>query len=221
MQGREVTLYHPDSPAHGSASLIDTPSPRSKSRAVSSADMNATNERQGLVTGPTRRRLLSHGRTHMISARGSEVIFRDEGGAEFSPATALFRHVPLAYSSSLSPCSTAMEHTTTPSTRRLLARADRRGRIMRSRRSSLILRDASASRRTLHPASVSAGGLPGFFGPYPSAIRDESRCRVVMRLLTKTLHEVVIACQGARATNTKFGRNPPLRSTEDSICIPS
>ena len=45
----------------------------------------------------------------------------------------------------------------------------------------------AASRRTLHPASVSAGGLPGFFGPYPSAIRDESRCRVVMRLLTKTL----------------------------------
>ena len=65
-----------------------------------------------------------------------------------------------------------------------------------------------ASRRTLHPASVSAGGLPGFFGPYPSAIRDESRCRVVMRLLTKTLHEVVNACQEVRAMNAKTGHRP-------------
>jgi hypothetical protein len=39
--------------------------------------------------------------------------------------------------------------------------------------------------------------LPGFFGPYPSAIRDESRCRIVMRLLTKTLQYVAYACQGS------------------------
>ncbi len=76
-------------------------------------------ERQGLLTEPTRRRLLSLEVIDMIprtiSARGSEVIFREEGATVFSPTTALCGRVALAYSSSFSP--DLAHETTTPSTR--------------------------------------------------------------------------------------------------------
>src|SRR5579859_3645350 len=59
-------------------------------------------ERQGMLTVPTRLGL-QRWLCATASVRGSEVIFGGGGGAEFSPATALYSHGPRAYSSSSLP----------------------------------------------------------------------------------------------------------------------
>src|SRR5579859_1934940 len=59
-------------------------------------------ERQGMLTVPTRLGL-QRWLCATASVRGSEVIYGGGGGAEFSPATALYSHGPRAYSSSSLP----------------------------------------------------------------------------------------------------------------------
>ncbi len=146
-------------------------------------------EHQGHITGPTRSSLLWRSTPRDFSPQLGSHIPRGCGAA-FSPATALCRHVPSAYSSSSAPfslcgCHAAGAHRApsplpsllvppvrlisrpAPNKNALGSREPRAERLSRSACAVDILPHlANHVRRSLHPARDDAGGLPGFFGPF-------------------------------------------------------